>query len=151
MNITGSQNIYAPQAQVFAALLNPEVLQHSIPGCEAAKVVDMPGGQQLKLRLTTPIPGFKGPYVIFLQTEEVAPTSHLVFVTEPSNAMGAIKARCVVNLTAEGNATTLSYDAHAETEGKIAAVPEFTVKPVVKKVLDDFFKNFEKQVSAIAA
>ncbi len=151
MDITGSQSIQAPQAQVFAALLNPEVLQHSIPGCEAAKIVDMPGGQQLKLRLTTPIPGFKGPFVIFLQAAEITPASHIVLIAEPNSSLGSIKARCVVNLAAEGNTTHLSYEAHAEREGKIAAIPEFTIKPAVKKVLDEFFKNFEKQVSAIAA
>src|SRR5579875_3663345 len=80
MDITGSQKVQAPQAQVFSALLNPEVLQNSVPGCESAKLVDMAGMQQLKLRITTDIPGFKGPYVVFLQTAEVIPTSRIVFL-----------------------------------------------------------------------
>jgi len=49
MNISGSQKIKAPQAQVFSALLNPNVLQESIPGCESAKLVDMPTGQQFEV------------------------------------------------------------------------------------------------------
>ncbi len=36
-------------------------------------------------------------------------------------------------------------------EGKVAATPEFILKPAVKKALDEFFKNFEKQVSAVRA
>lgn len=151
MDITGSQKVQAPQAQVFSALLNPEVLQNSVPGCESAKLVDMAGIQQLKLRITTDIPGFKGPYVVFLQTEEVIPTSRIVFLAEPKSSFGSITARCAVNLAEEGGSTTLNYEAHAQMEGKVAAMPEIMLKPAVKKALDKFFKNFEQQVSAVRA
>ncbi|MGB8346029.1 MAG: SRPBCC domain-containing protein [Ktedonobacteraceae bacterium] len=151
MDITGNQKVQAPQAQVFSALLNPEVLKNSVPGCESAKLVDMADGQQLKLRITTGIPGFKGPYVVFLQTAEVIPTSRIVFFAEPSSSLGSVKARCAVNIADEGGATNLSYEVHAEMEGKVAAMPEIMLKPAVKKALDEFFKNFEKQVSAVRA
>lgn len=151
MDITGSQKVQAPQAQVFSALLNPEVLKNSVPGCESAKLVDMGGMQQLKLRITTGIPGFKGPYVVFLQTAEVIPTSRIVFLAEPSSSLGSVKARCAVNIVDEGGSTTLNYEAHAQMEGKVAAMPEIMLKPAVKKALDEFFKNFEKQVSAVRA
>jgi len=151
MDITGSQKVQAPQAQVFSALLNPEVLKNSVPGCESAKLVDMADGQQLKLRITTGIPGFKGPYVVFLQTAEVIPTSRIVFFAEPSSSLGSVKARCSVNIADEGDATNLSYEVHAEMEGKVAAMPEIMLKPAVKKALDEFFKNFEKQISGVRA
>ena len=51
MNISGSQKVKAPRMQVFTALLNPHVLQESIPGCESAELVDMADGQQLKLKI----------------------------------------------------------------------------------------------------
>ena len=66
MDITGSQKIKAPRPQVFAALLNPDVLKESIPGCESAKLVDIAGSQQLKLRISPNIPGFKGSHAVFL-------------------------------------------------------------------------------------
>ncbi|TME06157.1 MAG: hypothetical protein E6I80_14895 [Chloroflexi bacterium] len=52
MNISGSQKVKAPRTQVFTALLNPHVLQESIPGCESAELVDMADGQQLKLKIS---------------------------------------------------------------------------------------------------
>jgi hypothetical protein len=36
-------------------------------------------------------------------------------------------------------------------EGKIAATPEIILKGAVKVALDQFFKNFEKQVSTVSA
>jgi len=77
MNISGSQKVKAPRTQVFTALLNPHVLQESIPGCESAELVDMADGQQLKLKISPNIPGFKGPYVVYVQTGEVVAPSRV--------------------------------------------------------------------------
>jgi|SRR5579859_3940454 len=151
MKISGSQKIKAPQAQVFSALLNPDVLQESIPGCESAKLVDMPTGQQLRLKISPNIPGLKGPYVVFLQTGEVVAPSRVVLIAEPKSSMGSIKATCTVDLSEVADSTNLNYNASAEIEGKIASTPEIILKGAVKVALDQFFKNFEKQVSAIKA
>ena len=151
MDINGSQKIKAPRPQVFAALLNPDVLKESIPGCESAKIVDTAKGQELKLRISPSIPGLKGPYVVFLQTGEVVPPSRVVLIAEPSSSMGSVKATCIVNLADDAVGTILNYNAHAEMEGKIAATPDIILKGAVKMALDQFFKNFEKQVSGIAA
>ncbi len=151
MDITGSQKIKAPRPQVFSALLNPEVLKECIPGCESAQLVDMGSGQELKLKISPNIPGLKGPYVVFLKTGEVVPPSRVVLLAEPTSSMGTVKARCTIDLVDETDGTLLSYNAHAEMEGKIAATPEIILKGTVKVALDQFFKNFEKQVSAISA
>src|SRR5437660_9263534 len=124
MDISGSQKINAPQQVVFNALLNPDVLQESIPGCESAKLVEMEGRQQLKLRISPNFPGFKGPYVVFVWTGEVIPPSRVTLITEPSSSMGSIKAHCIVDLVEEAvDVTNLTYNAHADREGKIAATP----------------------------
>ena len=153
MEITGSQKVKVSQPQVFQALLNPEVLKNSIPGCDSAEFVDFPTGRQVKLIITPnlPIPGLKGSQTIFLQTGEVIPTSRVTLITEPSSALGTVKATCVIDLTQEADGTNLSYNATATLEGKIAATPDMIIKGAVKVALDQFFKNFEKQVSAIKA
>jgi hypothetical protein len=151
MDITGSQKINAPQQQVFQALLNPEVLKNSVPGCDQSEFVDGPNGRQLMLTISPNLPGLKGPFRIYLETKDVVAPSHLVLVTEPSSSVGTVKAKCTVDLAADGASTNLTYAAHADLDGKIAATPEFVIKPAVKSALDHFFKNFEKNVSIIPA
>ena len=151
MDITGTQKIKAPRQQVFAALLNPEVLQESVPGCENAKLVDTPNGQQLKLKISPSIPGLKGPYIVFLRTGEVVPPSRVVLYAEPNTSMGSIKAVCTVDLSDDAEGTLVSYNAHADIEGKIASTPEVVLKGAVKMALGQFFKNFEKQATTIPA
>ena len=151
MDVTGSQKIKVSRQQVFQALLNPEVLKNSIPGCQSAEFVDTPGGRQLKVKISPNLPGLKGPYQVFLQTGEVVPPSRLVLTAEPTSSLGSIKAICAIDLAEDAEGTTLSYNAHAQMEGKIAATPEMIVKGAVKVALDQFFKNFEKQASNVYA
>jgi uncharacterized protein len=147
MDVSGSHKIKAARPVVFQALLNPEVLKNSIPGCEGAEFVDFPTGRQLKLTITPNIPGIKGSHTIFLQTGEIVPDSRVVLIAEPSSSLGSIRSVCTVNLTDDAAATSLNYNANAVLEGKIAATPELIIKGAVKVTLDQFFKNFEKQVS----
>ncbi|MBV9708536.1 MAG: hypothetical protein JO125_14145, partial [Chloroflexi bacterium] len=69
----------------------------------------------------------------------------------PSSSLGSINATCVVDLAEEAQSTNLSYNAHAEMEGKIAAMPDMILKGAVKVALDQFFKSFEKQVVSAKA
>src|SRR6266487_1077816 len=145
MDVSGSNKIKASRLQVFQALLNPEILKNSVPGCESAEFVDFPTGRQLKLTVSPSIPGLKGPYNVFLQTGEVIAPSRVVLIAEPTSSLGSIRATCAIDLTDEAAGTYLAYNAHAEMDGKIASTPNVIVKGAVKVALDQFFKNFEKQ------
>jgi carbon monoxide dehydrogenase subunit G len=151
MEVSGNQKIKAPRQVVFQSLLNPEVLKNSVPGCDSAEFVDFATGRQLKLTVSPSIPGLKGPYTIFLQTRDVVEPSHVVLIAEPNSSFGTIRATCTVDLTEDGEGTLLNYSADAHIEGKISATPDFVLKGAVKVALDQFFKSFEKQVSAIRA
>ena len=149
MDFTGSQKIIAPREQVYNALLNPAVLKESIPGCESATFMDDPyEGRGVKIVLTTAVPGFKGPFDIFLKAKDAVAPSHVVLWADPESDLGKVSAACTVDLTDDVNGTNLSYSTHAELRGKIGAVPEMVVKPVVKSAIEKFFSSFEKQVSA---
>jgi len=151
MDFTGSQKVKAPRQQVFQALLTPEVIKNSVPGCDEAAFEDFPTGRQLKLTITPNIPGIGGSHTIYVQTGEVVPGSRVELITEPSSSLGTVRARVTADLTDDAEGTLLSYTAHADREGKVAAIPEMIVKGAVKVALDQFFKNFEKQVSSITA
>ena len=126
MDVSGSQKVKAPRPYVFNALLDPEILKKSVPGCDNAEFVDFPTGRQLKLIVSTS-------------------------KAEPHNSMGSIKATCTIDLIEDGTGTNLNFHANAIMDGKIAATPDIIVKGAVKVALDQFFKNFEKQISQVTA
>src|ERR1700737_2552154 len=108
MDFSGSQKIIASRGQVFNALLDPAVLKRSILGRRGAEYVNDPyEGRVLKLVLTTGVPGFKGPYDIFLKTQESVAPSHLVLVTEPSSDIGSVKETITVDLADDAGGTIL--------------------------------------------
>src|SRR5213595_98397 len=113
MDVSGSQKVKAPRPHVFNALLDPEVLQKSVPGCDSAEFVDFPTGRQLKLTVSPSIPGLKGPYNVFLQTGEVVAPSRVVLIAEPTSSMGSIKATCAIDLTQDDENTNLNYNSNA--------------------------------------
>jgi carbon monoxide dehydrogenase subunit G len=149
MNVSGSQKVKAPRARVFNALLDPGILKKSVPGCDNAEFVDFPTGRQLKLTVSPGFPGLKGSYNVFLQTGEVIAHSRMVLIAEPTSSIGSIKATCTIDLADDVAGTNLNYTATAQMEGKISATPDMIVKGAVKVALDQFFKNFEKQVSTV--
>ena len=151
MDVNGNHKVKAPRQQVFQALLNPEVLKNSVPGCDSAEFVDFPTGRQLKLKVSPSIPGMKGPYKVFLQTGEVVAPSRIVFLAGPRGSEGSVKATCVVDLVDDAEGTVLNYNAHADLEGKFAAVPDMVLNGAMKMALNHFFKNFEKQVLTTTA
>ena len=152
MEVSGSRKINAPRQIVFRALLNPEVLKNSIPGCESAEFITSPRGTpELKLTVSPSIPGLKGPYKVFLEIGEVIEPSRVTLIASPTSSMGTITATCVVDLADDAAGTLVNYKANAVMEGKVAAIPDIIIKGGVKSALDQFFKNFEKQVSTIPA
>jgi carbon monoxide dehydrogenase subunit G len=150
MEFTGSHKIKASQVTVFNAILNPAVLKESIPGCSGAEYTEAPwakeDGRLLKLDISANLPGLSGAYSVFVKPEEITEPSHIVLVTNPSNSLGSIQARCVVDLVPEGDQTIINYTTTAKLEGKLAAIPEIVVKPAVKGTLEKFFKNLEKHI-----
>jgi uncharacterized protein len=150
MEVVGSQKIRAGQRQVFQALLDPNVLKESVPGCSEAEYAEMPwapeSGQHIRLVISLNFPGLSGKHEIFVKPEEVIESSHLVLTSSPSSSLGSINARCVVDLIDEGAQTTINYITNATLGGKIAVTPEFVIKTAVKGALDHFFKNLEKHI-----
>ena len=150
MEIVGSQKVKAGQREVFQALLNPQVLKESIPGCSEAEYAEIPSapesGRHIRLVISLNFPGLNGKREIFVKPEEVVESSHLVLTSSPSSSLGSIDARCVVDLVDEGAQTTVNYATNATLGGKIAMTPEFVIKTAVKGALDHFFKNLEKHV-----
>jgi hypothetical protein len=154
MDVSGSQKVKAPRQQVFNALLDPEVLKKSVPGCDGAEFVDFPTGRQLKLTVSPGIPGLKGPYNVFLQigSQSRTPTMDTVVLSaEPKSSAGSIKATCAIELTDEPEGTLLNYNGSAVMEGKISATPDMIMNGAMKVALSSFFKNFDKQVSTVTA
>ncbi len=145
MKLNGTHKFKASSTQVFNAILNPEVLKSSIPGCNS---VAYASPNQVTVEITTPLPGLRGPFAVTIDIiNQQAPNSLELQVLRKGRG-GSVHAVSQINLADEADGALLSYEAKADLEGVIAIADNPIGQPVVKNSLNSFFKNLDKAVQA---
>ena len=145
MEITGTQTIPAPRDVVWAALNNPEVLKKCLPGCES---VEATTPEEFKVVVVTAIGPLRARFNGVLRMSEInAPESCLMVFEGQGGAVGFAKGSATVTLKAVAEGTELNYAAKAQIGGKLAQVGSRLIDSVAKKMSDDFFKAFRKQLA----
>ncbi len=145
MKLNGTYTFKASSAQVFDAILNPEVLKSAIPGCNG---VEYTSPDQMVVEVTTPLPGLKGPFRVNVDIVDKQAPSTLGLQVRLKGKGSSLSADSKITLADEGDGTLLTYDAKADLEGMIAVADNPIGQPVVKKSLNSFFKNLEKALEA---
>lgn len=156
MEMTGEFRIPAPQADVWAALNDPEILQQSIPGAESVeKTSDTEFAAVAKAKVGPVSAKFKGNVTL---SDIDAPNGYKISGEGSGGAAGFAKGSAVVKLTPDGDDTLLSYEVQATVGGKLAQVGQRFIDSTAKKMADEFFTSFaaitggttEDEVDAIA-
>lgn len=146
MELEASRVLPADRETVWAALNDPETLRRCIPGCEsleraedgtlAAKVTAKVGPVSAK---------FAGTVALH---DQVPPESYRLAFQGQGGAAGFAKGEAWVRLEAmpEGG-TTMHYRSKASIGGKLAQVGARLVDASARKLADDFFDRFAKEVT----
>jgi len=145
MEITGKQSIAAARAAVWDALNDPTVLRKCLPGCESVERVSPDEFKVVLAAAIGPLRArFKGALRI---TEANAPASCVILFEGQGGAVGFGKGASSVTLEETPAGTELSYTAKAQIGGKLAQVGSRLIDNVAKKMSDDFFTAFKKQLA----
>jgi uncharacterized protein len=145
MEIIGTQSIPAPRATVWAALNDPAVLKQCLPGCES---VERTAEDEFKVVVVTSIGPLRARFNGVLRLTEVnAPVSCVMVFEGQGGAVGFGKGSSAVTLSETPEGTDLTYNAQAHVGGKLAQVGSRLIESVAKKMTDDFFKAFRKQLA----
>jgi carbon monoxide dehydrogenase subunit G len=150
MELEASRLLPAPREAVWAALNDPETLRRCIPGCDAlergedgslaAKVVAKVGPVSAKFAGTVSL------------HDLVPPESYRLAFQGQGGAAGFAKGEAWVRLEAmPDGATTMHYRSKASVGGKLAQIGSRLVDASARKLADDFFERFAKEVSAVSA
>jgi carbon monoxide dehydrogenase subunit G len=142
MKLSGTHKFKATSAQVFTAILTPAVLQ----AASGASGVGFVNPNTLRAEVTTPLPGLKGPYELFLNIVNRQDPSYLELQLTRQGRGGSINAVAKISLADEVGGSLLTYDANADLEGAVAIANNPLGQGVVKNSLSGFFKNLEKEI-----
>jgi uncharacterized protein len=147
MDMTGEYRIPAPREQVWAALNDPEILKASLPGCESLeRVSDREFAATVAAKVGPVRAKFNGQVTL---SDLHPPESYRISGEGKGGAAGFAKGGADVRLIEEAAAVTvLTYTAKADVGGKLAQLGSRLIDATAKKMADEFFENFRRQLTA---
>lgn len=146
MDIAGQYRISAPRDVVWAALNDPDVLRRCIPGC---KELEQRSPTELAAKVALKIGPISATFNGSVTLENLdAPNGYTIVGQGQGGAAGFAKGRADVKLAEiEGGETDLSYTAKAEVGGKLATLGGRLIQATSKKLADEFFGNFVRELN----
>jgi carbon monoxide dehydrogenase subunit G len=147
MEMSGEQLIPASQADTWAALNDPQVLQACVPGCESLERIADNEFQVLMVARIGPVSAkFKGKLGL---SDLKPPHSYAIAFEGQGGAAGFGKGSAQVQLAPDGDGTRLSYQVKANVGGKLAQIGSRLVDAAARKISQDFFNAFNEKVGAL--
>ena len=145
MTMSGEVQLPAPQADVWAALNNPDVLRICIPGCETLEMLSPNEFQAVATNKIGPVKArFKGKVRL---SDLNPPHGYRISGEGDGGVAGFAKGGAVVGLAPKDGGTLLKYDVEAQIGGKLAQLGQRLVNGAAKKLADQFFAKFAEAVS----
>jgi uncharacterized protein len=146
LEIRGEYHIAAERETVWEALNDSAVLQRCIPGCESLRKVS---DHEFAGSMTASIGPVRAKFDLNLKLENLDPPSSYSLTGESkAGAAGFGRGRAAVRLTPANPGTLLSYDADFKVGGKLAQVGSRLVLGATRKIADDFFGCFVRELDA---
>jgi hypothetical protein len=141
MQMSDTRQIAATPAQVYAALLDPEMLKACVPGATDVSGSADEGFEATVVQKVGPVKAtFTGEVTI---SDRVPDTSLRIEGAGKGGAAGFAKGGADVRLEAAEGGCTLSYDVEAKVGGKLAQLGSRIIDGFAKKMADQFFNNLQ--------
>jgi uncharacterized protein len=149
MQMNDTRVIKAAPSDVWAAILNPDVLKECIPGCTEVTGNRDDGYEATVTQKVGPVKAtFKGAVTLSDITEGERVT---ISGEGKGGPAGFAKGGAVVLLEPVPDGTRLSYEVEANVGGKLAQLGSRIIDGFAKKMADDFFNRFQQTVEGPTA
>ena len=137
MDVSGEYRLSVSRQTVWNALLDPEILQQCIPGCES---FDRLAENHYQATVKTAIGPVKATFKSELRIlDAIPPESYRLEGEGKAGAVGFGRGAADVTLREEGGETILSYSADFQVGGRLAQIGSRLVVGATRKIADQFF------------
>ena len=149
MKVTGTHTLAVPRGVVWEAILDPEVLSHTLPGCEDMAPV---GDNQFRGKLKMKVGPVQGLFEGGVELLDLDPPNGYNLKMDGKGAPGFVNGTGSIRLEdADDGGTLLHYDIDARVGGRIAAVGQRLLDSSAKVLTRQGLQGLEKQLEARAA
>lgn len=144
MQLSDQRDIMADPATVWAALLNPDVLMASVPGCESMTGTADTQFEAVVVQRVGPVKAtFTG---VVKLSDRVEGKSLTISGEGKGGPAGFAKGGAQVTLEPITGGTRLAYTVEAHVGGKLAQLGSRIIDGFAKKMADEFFTRFQAAV-----
>jgi carbon monoxide dehydrogenase subunit G len=145
MKMSGERVIPAPQARVWEALNDPEVLKQSLPGCQEI-VKHSP--TEFSARVTAKVGPVKANFAGDVTLSDLDPPhSYRISGKGTGGAAGFAAGGADVRLEPVDGQTKLVYEVDAKVGGKLAQIGSRLIDSTARRMADNFFTRFAEVVA----
>jgi uncharacterized protein len=145
IKVASSFEIAQPPDRVYAALVDPAVLQRCIPGCEELRAI---GPHTYEARLKIGVAGLNGSYTGKAELRDQHPPESFTLVFDGKGTPGFVRGTATVRLAPEQAGTRVTSAAAVQVGGLIASVGSRLVDATARKLADDFFRRLAAEIAA---
>ena len=147
MNLDGAAVLHADPERVWSVLTDPAVLARTIPGCESLEQV---GEDSYRMNVTVGVGAIRGTYAGEVHlTDQQRPTSYVMHASG-AGAPGQVRATVRIDLSGDGDTTTLTWSADAAVGGPVAGVGQRMMSGVAKRMAGQFFSAIDAELTGAA-
>jgi len=147
MKIEGTHHLNAPRDRVYQSLIDPEVLQRCIPGCER---LEKTAENTYSATIRTGVGAIKGVFTGTVRLEDMRPPEHYRIVVEGKGAPGFLKGSGNLDLEQQGEGTLIKYTGDLQLGGTIAGVGQRMIQGTAKMMASQFFTALEEEAKTVA-
>ena len=144
MQVKTSYTFDAPAAQVWATILDPEVIAGCVPGCEALTPL---GDDQYEASLNVGVGSIKASYKAKITLADQAPPTSYKLKVEGRGSPGFVQGEALISLLENGDKTTVQVEGDAQVGGTIARVGQRLLGTVNQRMMDNFFNCLKESVA----
>lgn len=143
MKLSATYAFKASREEVFAALVDPAILQKCIDGCEK---MERTAEDIYDAHLKIGVAGIKGSYVGKIRIEEKKPPESFTLRVEGKGGPGWVKGAARLQISPQDAGSALQCESEGQVGGLIAQVGSRLVEAVGKKMQDEFFRKLGQQL-----
>ena len=146
LNLTGTESIQTNPSRLWEAVIDPAVLQRSIPGCINMDEL-APGEYTITLELKVAAIG--GNFEGSVKLSEMNPPNSCLINVSGDGTLGIGKGTARITITAnEDDTARITYEAEGEVSGLVAGVGQRVLMGVAKHLVRQFFTALKKEFEA---
>ncbi|HKQ75236.1 MAG TPA: carbon monoxide dehydrogenase subunit G [Blastocatellia bacterium] len=146
MKVEGSHTIKAPRELLYKLMIDPEILQRCVPGCQS---LEDAGDGLFKMMLKAGVGSIKGVFTGSIRLDEMREPERYKMIVDAKGSPGFLKGEGSIDLVEQGDETLVNYSGDVNVGGTIAAVGQRMVQSTAKMMTGQFFVAIEAESLAI--